>query len=395
MERVQHPQKGIMQANRQDLEEIEQLRKARFRMGGNGLTTAFILEYVERILPLTLDFLDLSDAELYLKKEKAPLLVRVLHYGEYQEFFWEEEQYELGKTLLGKIAQQVEPTTLDLQKEADAEINPHLTQNGFRTLFCFPLRAESGILGVLCVADKRVKELNEKAVGMLRETAAVIAAVVFHERQSLESKRLIVMEERERIGMDLHDGIIQSLYGVGLSLQNAALQLGKKGQESKQHIDDALDAINDSIRDIRAYILDLRPRQLRNQNLYMGIESLIREFRANTLVEVELEKDIEHIERIADESSEVLFHVCQEALANIAKHAKATRVNVRLWETPQRVMLKVNDNGIGFDLTKIDQRLGHGLSNMNTRVEAVGGGIEIISIRHQGTTVLAWVPKEL
>jgi signal transduction histidine kinase len=163
----------------------------------------------------------------------------------------------------------------------------------------------------------------------------------------------------------------------------------------KQHIDDALDAINDSIRDIRAYILDLRPRQLRNQDLYMGIESLIREFRANTLVDVELEKDIKHIERIPDESSDILFHVCQEALANIAKHAKATKVNVRLWETSQRVMLKVNDDGVGFDLAKINQRLGHGLSNMNTRVETVGGGIEIISIRHQGTTVLAWVPNTL
>ncbi|MHB8807540.1 MAG: sensor histidine kinase, partial [Anaerolineaceae bacterium] len=142
-------------------------------------------------------------------------------------------------------------------------------------------------------------------------------------------------------------------------------------------------------------ILDLRPRQLRNQDLYMGIESLIREFRANTLVDVELEKDIKHIERIPDESSDILFHVCQEALANIAKHAKATKVNVRLWETSQRVMLKVNDDGVGFDLAKINQRLGHGLSNMNTRVETVGGGIEIISIRHQGTTVLAWVPNTL
>ena len=146
------------------------------------------------------------------------------------------------------------------------------------------------------------------------ETATMVGAVVFHERQSLESKRSIVMEERERIGMDLHDGIIQSLYGVGLSLQNAMLQMDTSELVGKQHIDDALDSINDSIRDIRAYILDLRPRQLRNQDLYMGIESLIREFRANTLVDVELEKDIKHIERIPDESSDILFHVCPGAL---------------------------------------------------------------------------------
>lgn len=384
-----------MQANKQELEEREQLRRARIRIGSNGVTTPFILEHIERTLPIPLDFLDLSDAEIYLKKEKSPVLMRVLHYGEFQEFFWKNEQYELGKSSLGKIAQLVEPHTLDLQKETIPDLNKSIFRAGFKTISCFPIRAESGVLGVLCLGDKNGKIIDKKTEDMLMEVASLIGAVTYHERQSLESKRKIVMEERERIGMDLHDGIIQSLYGVGLSLQNAVMQLDASGEEGKQHIDDALNAINEAIRDIRAYILDLRPRQLRNQDLYMGIESLIREFRANTMVDVELEKDIENIERIPDENSEILFHVCQEALANIAKHAKATKVNVRLWETSQRVMLKVNDDGVGFDLAKINQRLGHGLSNMSTRVEAVGGGIEIISIRHQGTTVLAWVPNTL
>ena len=384
-----------MQANKQELEEREQLRRARIRVGSNGVTTPFILEHIERTLPIPLDFLDLSDAEIYLKKEKSSVLMRVLHYGEFQEFFWKEEQYELGKSTLGKIAQLVEPHTLDLQKETIPDINKSIIRAGFKAISCFPIRAESGVLGVLCLGDKNGKIIDKKTEDMLMEIASLIGTVIHHERQSLESKRKIVMEERERIGMDLHDGIIQSLYGVGLSLQNAVMQLDTSGEEGKQHIDDALNAINEAIRDIRAYILDLRPRQLRNQDLYMGIESLIREFRANTLVDVELEKDIENIERIPDENSEILFHVCQEALANIAKHAKASKVNVRLWETSQRVMLKVNDDGVGFDLAKINQRLGHGLSNMSTRVEAVGGGIEIISIRHQGTTVLAWVPNTL
>jgi signal transduction histidine kinase len=108
---------------------------------------------------------------------------------------------------------------------------------------------------------------------------------------------------------------------------------------------------------------------------------------------VGLEKDLKDVNILPDENAEILFHICQEALANVAKHAKATRVNIRIWETPQRVMLKVSDDGVGFDLAKINQRLGHGLSNMTTRAENAGGGIEVISIRHQGTTVLAWVPS--
>ena len=382
-----------MQANKQDFEEREQLRRARIRIGSNGVTTAFILTYLERALPTLLEFTGFNEAEIYLKQEKVANLVRVMHYGDINKGFWLDEIQELGKSLLGKAAQQVEPQIMQLDGEPIKGINPALKKKGFTTLHCFPIRAESGTMGVLCLAGKKDQHMDEDVEDMLMEAASAIGAVIFHERQTLESKRSIVMEERERIGMDLHDGIIQSLYGVGLSLQNALLLRDKNERESEGQIAAALDAINEAIRDIRAYILDLRPRQLRDQNLYHGIESLVREFRANTLIEVDLEKDLKNVENIPDLSSEILFHICQEALANVAKHARATRVNVRLWETTQRVMIKVSDDGAGFDLAKINQRLGHGLSNMTTRAEAVGGGIEIISIRHQGTTVLAWVPN--
>ena len=374
------------------LDEREQQQKGHRRLSSNGVTMPYISEYLERFLPPTLDLLGFSEAELYLKKEKSPLLVRVFHYGKTREFLWKEEQAELGKSSLGKIAQTVEPSVIDLTKTSVPGINEHLVKNGYRHVLCFPMRAEIGLVGMLCLADANNNPLDEKTENMLKQIAANIGSMVQHEQKSLEDKRSLVREERERIGMDLHDGIIQSLYGVGLSLQNVLLQFDKNREESREHINAALDAINESIRDIRAYILDLRPRQLRGQDLYTGIESLLREFRANTLIDVELKKDVEHIERLPEEDAEILFHVCQEALGNIAKHAKASKVTVRLWETQQRVMLRVSDNGVGFDKAKVNQHLGHGISNMTSRVEAVGGGIEIIPIRHQGTTVLVWLP---
>ena len=381
-----------MQANKQDFEEREQMRRARIRIGSNGVTTPFILDYIERTLPAVLDYTGFTEAEIYLKSEKSPILVRVLHYGQGVTQIWEQSEHELGKSPLGKMAQLVEPRMLKIKDAKVQGVDPALVNAGFKGIYCIPIRAEVGPLGVLCLAMEKMK-VGDDVEDLLMETATAFGSVVFHERKSLETKRTMVMEERERIGMDLHDGIIQSLYGVGLSLQNAIIRLGENEQESEKQIEFALKSINEAIRDIRAYILDLRPRQLRDQNLYAGIESIVREFRANTLIEVELEKDLNHVDDLPDENSEILFHICQEALANAAKHAKATKVNIRLWETPQRVMLRVSDDGVGFDLAKINQRIGHGLSNMTTRAEGVGGGIEIISIRHQGTTVLAWVPN--
>jgi signal transduction histidine kinase len=88
-----------------------------------------------------------------------------------------------------------------------------------------------------------------------------------------------------------------------------------------------------------------------------------------------------------------LFHICQEALSNAAKHSRATHIDVRLWRTRDRVILEVSDNGSGFDLEdKMNNGRGHGLANMHTRARKVGGDVEITTEGGQGTTLLAWVP---
>jgi len=201
-----------------------------------------------------------------------------------------------------------------------------------------------------------------------------------------------VLKERERIGMDLHDGIIQALYGIGLNLQNTRMHLGEDGQATSDRLNQSTQALDAAIRNIRAYILNLRPRQLQDENLLVGMQGLIREFQANTLVDVELQGEEEVVDGLPANNGMALFHIFQEALANIARHANATKVNVRVWRVDQRVMLRVSDDGVGFDSARMEQRIGHGLANMQTRAQNANGGIEIISIRKQGTTILAWVP---
>jgi two-component system sensor histidine kinase DevS len=92
------------------------------------------------------------------------------------------------------------------------------------------------------------------------------------------------------------------------------------------------------------------------------------------------------------EHATALFHICQEALANVAKHAHARNTSIQLWKAPERVLLEISDDGQGFDLSKMSVTLGHGLSNMHTRARKVGGDVEITSEPGIGTTVLAWVP---
>jgi len=90
-----------------------------------------------------------------------------------------------------------------------------------------------------------------------------------------------------------------------------------------------------------------------------------------------------------------LFHICQEALANAAKHAHAKKVDVTVWTSHERVMLEIHDNGHGFEMEKMNMTLGHGLSNMHTRAHHVGGDVEIASAIGEGTSILAWVPRHI
>ena len=123
------------------------------------------------------------------------------------------------------------------------------------------------------------------------------------------------------------------------------------------------------------------------------LRRLASEYRANTFSEVVLKGPETGLETLSQANAVALFHICQEALANAAKHAAAERVDVNVWLTADRVVMEVRDTGKGFAVEKMATTIGHGLSNMQTRARAVGGDVDISSAPGEGTTVFAWVPN--
>ena len=258
---------------------------------------------------------------------------------------------------------------------------------------CFPLTGRSEVLGVLCVASSQENPLDELEMQFLTAISFWVGTAIENVRLNVQQRRLAVLEERERIGMDLHDGIIQDIYAVGLTLEHARLLLTDDPAATRQRIEQAISDLNSTIRDIRAYILDLRPRKLHEENLMDGLRRLVAEFRANTLVEVTIQGPGRREACPCPQARAlVLFHICQEALANIAKHAHARHVNVSLWTTSDRVLLEVSDDGRGFDL---DSRSAHPRARPVQHADPrplAGGEVEITSEAGTGTTILVWVP---
>ena len=300
----------------------------------------------------------------------------------------------VGRGLIGELMDADLPLRVPVIREHPRSVGFPPNHPEMVSFLGVPILAGSRQLGQIYLTEKiGVPEFtsdDEKIIQMLAAYAvAAIQNVQLHEN----TRRLAVLEERERIGMDLHDGIIQAIYGVGLSLESALHSIEENPNDAKARVQHSIGGLNQAIRDLRAYIMDLRPRQLGNNGLMSGIKSLISEFRANSLAMVSLSGLENELLEMPQSHSLALFRICQEALANVAKHARAKNVEISIWSTGDRVLMEIHDDGRGFEIEKMSTTIGHGLANMQTRAHSSGGDIDISSTVDEGTTILAWVPR--
>ena len=351
-------------------------------------------EILNKTLALLMAHFQVEAGEIFLMEQDSETLRLVLHRGEAAEAFWTRTRYKIGEGMVGKAAQTLEPIINNHLEQDELVTRQAVVDAGFKQITCIPLTTRGEVVGVLTIATRNRKAISKSGLQLLMSVAAGAGTAIENAQLHSNVRRLAVLEERERIGMDLHDGTIQSIYGVGLALENARMLLRENPQVAEDRLQKAMEDLNHTIRDIRNYILDLRPRQLHGEGLIEGLGRLITEFRQNTKLEVNLAGPKEPLTDLTQVNAMSLFHICQEALANIAKHAKASKVSIDLWATSERILLEVSDDGQGFELDKANKTVGHGLANMQTRVQNVGGDLDISSAPGEGTSILAWVPRQ-
>jgi signal transduction histidine kinase len=350
-------------------------------------------EILNKTLALVMNYMKVEAGEIFLLEDDKQTLRMVLHRGQAAEAFWNRSRFNIGDGFPGLVAQTGEPLVSSNLAEDQRFLRDAVVKAGFNQFACFPLKSSGNLVGVLSVATRAQAPFDARDMQLLSAVGNWAGLAIENARLHANARRLAVLEERERIGMDLHDGIIQSIYGVGLAMENIQHMLGEGESQAKNRVKHAIDDLNQIIRDIRTYILDLRPRQLNNENLLDALRRLASEYRANTLASATVSGTKARLDSLPQSHSMALFHICQEALANAAKHAAAKRVSVNVWTTDERVVMEVRDNGKGFDLDRMSKSIGHGLANMQTRVRAVGGEVDISSAPGEGTTILAWVPR--
>lgn len=305
-------------------------------------------------------------------------------------------QLPQGKGLLGALMSSTKP--LRLKRITDDPRSVGFCQNHpvMTSFLGVPIISKGTLLGILYLTDKvGTDEFSNDDEQLIVMLAAHAAIAIENARLYQQVQRLAVLEERDRIGMDLHDGIIQSIYAVGLMLEYSNLLLEEDPAAAKLKLVQAISSLNEVIRDIRNYILDLRPQRFQGKDLPGALFEMIRVFRANTLIQADLRVDAEGDLGLTQSQSAGLFHIAQEALANVAKHSRARLVSVVLSRDGTQVSLSISDNGRGFDKSQIRTYAGHGLQNMEARARLLGGKFSVQSEPSQGTMVTVTVQIEL
>lgn len=359
-----------------------------------SLTTSLDLdEIMEETLSQVMEYVQVDAGEIYLVEEADKHLVLGMHQGELPDTFSTKERIHIGEGFVGRVAKSGKPLSSCNLRRDMSFLNPAVLAAGYTCIAFIPLTARSKVAGVMILASREQEYFEHDLLNLLTAIGTWSGITIENAQLHRQAQRLAVLEERERIGMDLHDGIIQSIYAVGLALEYARVALEEDPKQSLQKIETSIEGLNKIIRDIRAYILDLRPRQMASENLVEALQRLVEEYRVNTLTDAVLIAPEEDSVNLPPSHSMALFHICQEALANAAKHSQARRTIVHLWMTKDRILIEISDNGRGFDLRKTNITMGHGLSNMHIRARKIGGDVEITSAPEEGTTVLAWVPR--
>ena len=199
------------------------------------------------------------------------------------------------------------------------------------------------------------------------------------------------VDEKIRLGRDLHDGIIQSLYAVGLTMETIRPLLRSDPAQAEQRLDEIRTNLNAAIRDVRGYITGLAPENLRRASFNRSVTALFEQLRAGRDAKFEINVDEDAAALLTLEQNIEALQIAREAISNGLRHGNATQITLRLHKGDAEVGLLIQDNGRGFE-SSAGREGGHGLANMQARADRVGASLRVSSLPGQGVRVIATFP---
>lgn len=231
----------------------------------------------------------------------------------------------------------------------------------------------------------------EKLGKQMSEQAKISQRLATEKVEDQESRtQKIIEEERNRLARELHDSVSQQLFAASMMMSaiNETKQQPENEREAKQ-LKMVEEMINQSQLEMRALLLHLRPVALRNKSLKAGIEELLIELSQKVVMDIQWKLESFPLDKGVEDH---LFRILQESISNTLRHAKASKLDVLLINRDDLVILRIVDDGVGFEVDEATKAGSYGMQNMHERALEVGATLKIISVKNNGTRLEVKVP---
>lgn len=294
----------------------------------------------------------------------------------------------IGRGLLGVIMHDREILRLEHMNEHPRSVGFPDQHPYMDRLLGVPVQVGEQLFGMLYLTDRLDDQpFTEQDQWLVESLAGYAALAIAGSQLSEQRSRLLLLEERERVGMELHDGIIQSLYAIGMQLQ--LLKLGQPALDDD--ISRATRSLDIVIEDIRRYILNLKVATYEQQTMRACLLDVLARLHIPDSLTVEVDAP----DRQPPFAPPVVEAVCQiayEAVSNIVRHADATEASITVTESAEQFQMVIADNGRGLDGGTAPDSGGLGLRNIMQRARIHGGKVLIDNVPGGGTRVTLTLP---
>lgn len=262
------------------------------------------------------------------------------------------------------------------------------TQADFRSCICAPISLSGRVLGFLTLLGSRESYFNNDDVWLMQAFCAQAASAIQNARSFEQAQELAAIRERQRIGRELHDVVSQTLFSVNMIAESIPKLWQRNPEKAVKHILEVRRLTRTALADMRSLLVELRPEMLMQDELGDLLDQLCDAFMQRTQIQVDFDVEGEAPE-LSQDVQVAFYRIAQESLNNIAKHANADQVDVRLECRPGSLQLVVKDYGRGFAPGKKYDHFG--LKIMQERARQIGAMLDIQSKVGVGTeVVLTW-----
>jgi len=324
--------------------------------------------------------------EAYRLEEESGTLLLIAQRGLGDEEGRCEGRLALQDSLAGQADEKGLPTIWRPGTPGARELADLSGQQDLKVVVSVPLIAQRRMVGALNLGSQTPRYIPEEEITLLASIGQQIGVAVENARLYEQAQQLAIIKERNRLARDLHDSVTQALYGITLYSEAATRQL-HSGQDdtAAEHLLDIRTTAQESLREMRLLVFELRLPMLKNEGLAAAIQARLEAVEGRVGLKTELQAQGNG--RLPSDVEEGLYRIAQEALNNALKHAQAGSVDVCLDFDGHRTVLEITDDGKGFDLATAEDGGGFGLRTMAERAARMGGTLAVESQPGKGTRV--------